>query len=265
MRINEVKCKSIISDSGIPSVDYSINPYRGCEHGCRYCYATFMKKYTNHTESWGTFVDAKVNAEEVLDRDLSRKKEGLVLMSSVTDPYQPAEGDYELTRCILERLLDTNFSVNILTKSNLIIRDLDLLTDFEPERISVGFTVNFIEEDDKSVWEPSSPSIAERIDVLKTLSEAGVPIYAHVGPHFEGITDLEAILKEIEDFIFELQVEGLNLKGKRRTIMEIIEENYPWLKSNYSRICNSDFQCRDRLQGRIQELNRIHPTPIRLC
>ncbi|KXB02780.1 hypothetical protein AKJ43_00665 [candidate division MSBL1 archaeon SCGC-AAA261D19] len=265
MRVNEVECKSIISDSGITSVDYSINPYRGCEHGCRYCYATFMKKYTNHTEPWGTFVDAKINVKEALDRDLSRKKGGSVLMSSVTDAYQPAEGEYELTRCILERLLDTNFFVNILTKSNLIIRDLDLLADFGPERVSVGFTVNFVEEDDKSVWEPSSPSVAERIDALKTLSEAGVPTYVHVGPYLEGITNLEAILKETEDFIFELQVENLNLRGKRRTIMEIIEENYPWLKSSYKRICNNDFRFSDRLQGRIQKLSRIHPTSIRFC
>lgn len=126
MRVNEIECKSIISDSGIYSVDYSINPYQGCEHGCRYCYATFMKKYTDHSEPWGSFVDVKANAEEVLERDLRRKKKGSILLSSVTDPYQPVEKKYELTRRILGRLVDTDFSVNILTKSDLIIRDLDL-------------------------------------------------------------------------------------------------------------------------------------------
>jgi len=264
MKVSEIECKSIISDSGIYSLDYSINPYQGCEHGCRYCYATFMKKYTGHSEPWGDFVDAKVNAEEVLERDLRRREKGSILLSSVTDPYQPVEKKYELTRRILRRLIDTDFSVSILTKSDLIIRDLDLLKDFRPERISAGLTINFLGEDDKSIWEPSSSPISERIGALETLSKAGVPSYAHVGPYLEGITDLEAILKEVEDFIFEFQIENINLKDRRRKIMDVVKENYPKLKHEYDRICNDDSQYREGLKGKIRELREVHSVPIQL-
>ena len=72
--IKEIKVKSVLTRSGIPGVDYCINPYVGCFHGCRYCYATFMKRYTGHTEAWGGFVDVKINAPEVLQRELKRKE-----------------------------------------------------------------------------------------------------------------------------------------------------------------------------------------------
>jgi len=125
--IREIKVKSILTRSGIPGYYYCINPYVGCAHGCKYCYATFMKRYTGHTETWGNFVDVKTNAPEVLQRQLKRAIRGKVIISSVTDAYQPIEAKYKLTRQCLEVLLQHQFPTDILTKSPLVLRDMDLI------------------------------------------------------------------------------------------------------------------------------------------
>ena len=98
--IREITCKSILSDTGLPA-DYAINCYVGCEHGCRYCYARYMKRFTGHREPWGTFVDVRVNAPEVLERQVRRKPPGSVMLSSVCDGWQPLEASYRVTgRCV---------------------------------------------------------------------------------------------------------------------------------------------------------------------
>ena len=102
--VNEINARTILSKSGIPGMDYCINPYVGCAHACKYCYATFMKRFTGHIEPWGSFVDVKINAAELLRRQLKRSKRGRVMLSSVTDPYQPVEEKYRLTRKCLEVL-----------------------------------------------------------------------------------------------------------------------------------------------------------------
>ena len=128
--IREKQVKSILSKSGIPGVDYCLNPYVGCAHACKYCYATFMKRFTGHPEPWGTFVDVKGNGPEVLRRQLKRTTRGYVMISSVTDPYQPLEKKYGLTRRCLEVLLQNQFPTGILTKSPLVLRDTDLFKRF---------------------------------------------------------------------------------------------------------------------------------------
>lgn len=264
MRVKEVECKSILSDSGIYGVDYSLNPYKGCEHGCKYCYATFMKRYTDLNDSWGDFVEVKVNARRVLEEDLLKKDKGSILLSSVTDPYQPIEEEYRLTRKILTRLADTKFPVNILTKSDLITRDIDILEQFKKSRISVGFTINFLEEDDRKIWEPNSPSLDKRIEALKKISESGIDSYVHVGPSLEGITDLEKILESTEEYIEELQVENLNLKGKKTVITEKVEEFYPNLKHAYEEITKNDSSYKLRLKKTVEELQKSTEVPISL-
>lgn len=256
MKIEEKTCKSIISDSGLYGVDYSINPYTGCEHGCKYCYATFMEQYTNHSHEWGSFVEVKVNAEEALERDLMRKDKGSILLSSVTDPYQPIEKKYEITRKILERLSNTKFPVTILTKSNLILRDLDVLSMFNSNRISVGFTINFADDRDRRIWEPKSSEISSRMKSLKKISEEGIDCYVHVGPYFEGITKLEKIMDKVEPYIEEFQVEDMNFRGNERKIMNTMRENYPNLINEYQRKRKDGLPFKVKLKERIEDLRR---------
>lgn len=180
MIVKEVQAKSILSKSGIPGADYCINAYVGCAHSCVYCYATFMKKFTGHTEPWGTFVDVKINAAELLGKQLPKAKRGHVMVSSVTDAYQPLEVKYRLTRQCLELLLENKFPVDILTKSPLVLRDLDIIKRFD--EIEVGITISTDDEKMRKIFEPGAPPIEARIHTLRTLKEQGVRTYVFVGP-----------------------------------------------------------------------------------
>lgn len=264
MKVEERKCKSIISKSGIYGVDYSINPYIGCQHGCKYCYATFMKRYTNHSEAWGKFVDAKINARSVLEKDLMKMKKGSILISSVTDPYQPLEEKYKLTRKILNRLADTKFLITILTKSDLVLRDLDLLKGFKKSRISVGFSINYLDDRDRKIWEPDSSTIPERLDALKKISENEIECYVHVGPYFEGITDLEEIAKNVGDHVNEIQIENINLNENRNQIIRTVRENYPDLERTYEKIGKNGQAYKRRLQKKVEKVRKFSNAPIRL-
>ncbi|MBI5846590.1 MAG: radical SAM protein [Nitrospirae bacterium] len=178
--IREIQAKSILSKSGIPGTDYCINAYVGCSHACVYCYATFMKKYTGHTEPWGAFVDVKVNAAELLRKQLQKAKRGHVMISSVTDAYQPIEVKYRLTRQCLEILFEHQFPVGVLTKSPLVLRDLDIIKGFD--EIEVGITISTDDEVMRKIFEPGAPPIEARINTLRKLKESGVKTYVFIGP-----------------------------------------------------------------------------------
>ncbi len=180
MKIREVEVKSVLTKSRIPTVPYVVNPYTGCGHGCLYCYATFMKRFTGHSEAWGQFVDIKINAPEVLDRQLKRAKKDTVLLSSVCDPYQPIEKEYKLTRRCIEVILEHDFPLDILTKSDLVLRDLDLLKRFK--EVTVGWSITTDREDIKKIFEPASPSIASRLKAAETVHRSGIETYAFIGP-----------------------------------------------------------------------------------
>ena len=142
MDVIEIEAKSALVRSKIPGVSHVINPYLGCSHGCRYCYAVFMRKYSRaHAQArWGSFVECKGNIVELLRKELARrKKPGSVMLSSVCDPYQPAERRWQLTRGCLEVLREFGWEVEILTRSPLVLRDLDLLTTMP--QVSVGFSI----------------------------------------------------------------------------------------------------------------------------
>ncbi|MGA3175226.1 MAG: radical SAM protein [Syntrophorhabdales bacterium] len=180
MTARQIQAKSILTKSGIQGIAYCVNPYVGCSHGCVYCYATFMKRFTGHREPWGKFLDVKINAAALLARQIKRAHQGTILLSSVTDCYQPAEAKYRVTRACLEVLADSPFPVDILTKSPLVLRDMDLLKRFR--RLDVGFTVTTGDEAVRRIFEPGAPSIKARIEALKTLHDNGISTYAFIGP-----------------------------------------------------------------------------------
>ena len=180
MKITEILSKTVLTKTAIPGYDYCLNPYVGCGHACRFCYASFMKRFTGHHEPWGEFVDVKVNGPAVLKRQLRRAKPGTVLLSTVTDPYQPLEGKYRVTRGCLEALLEHGYSVNILTRSPLCQRDLDLFKQFKEVRVGLSITTH--DEKVKTLFEPRSPSIRSRVDALKHLHQQNISTYAFIGP-----------------------------------------------------------------------------------
>ncbi len=226
--IREIKAKSILTKSGIPGVDYCINPYVGCSHGCRYCYATFMKRFTGHTEPWGSFVDVKINAPEILQKQLKRAKRGSVLMSSVTDAYQPVESKYKLTRQCLEALLQCQFPIDILTKSPLVLRDTDIIKKFKD--IAVGITVTTNDEKISRVFEPNAPSIMARIRTLKALHDKGIHTYAFIGPVLP--MNPETLSEKISPYVDSIIIDRMNYTSKTLKIYQRLNLTQ-WLEKDF--------------------------------
>lgn len=233
MKTQTIQCKSVLTKSNLPKVDYCINPYVGCLHACVYCYARFMRRFTGHGEPWGHFLDVKINAPAVLAKELARKpKRGTVLLGSVTDAYQPLEQKYRLTRAILEILLLHDFPVSILTKSDLVIRDLDLLRRFSS--CEVGLTITTMDETIARNFEPHSSTPQRRVEALETLHQNGIDTYAFIGPILPELTNLGAIFTAIQGKVNFVMAESLNLKcGNRQLIEKVISDRYPQLLPLY--------------------------------
>ena len=210
LTVKEVHAKSLLSRSGIEGISYTVNPYTGCSHGCRYCYATFMKKYTGHLEAWGEFVDAKVNAPLLLARQLSRAKRGIVILSSVTDPYQQVESKYKLTRACLVALSNYDFPVEILTKSPLVLRDMDVIA--KCSQIEVGFTITTDDDRIRRILEPQAPSIEQRIRALKVLHEKGIRTYVFIGPVLPMHPDI--LVQRIRPYVDRVMIDSMNYPSK---------------------------------------------------
>jgi DNA repair photolyase len=188
--IQEIHSKSILSASQV--FPYVINPYVGCQHHCLYCYAHFMKRFTGHKEPWGQFVDVKINAAELLQKEITRKKPARVWVSGVCDPYQPLEAKYRLTRQCLEILADNHWPVTVQTRSPLVLRDIDILqkgSDFE-----VGFSVTTVDDHIRTLFEPSAPPIQARIRALDELHQAGIKTFAMIAPILPQAEDLPELL-----------------------------------------------------------------------
>jgi DNA repair photolyase len=191
MIVREIQAKSILSKSQI--YDWVVNPYVGCRHGCSYCYARFMKRFTGHKEAWGEFVDVKVNAADLLRREITRKKPGRVWVSGVCDAYQPLERRYRLTRQCLEILLQHRWPVTVQTRSPLVLRDLDLLRG-APD-LEVGLSVTTAEDRYRKLFERCAPPIPARIDALEELHAAGVRTFAMIAPLLPGAEGLADALR----------------------------------------------------------------------
>ncbi|MBJ6723920.1 SPL family radical SAM protein [Geomesophilobacter sediminis] len=195
--VREIKAKSILSASKI--YPYVINPYVGCQHACSYCYARYMKKFTGHKEPWGSFVDVKVNAAELLAKEVGKKKRDSVWISGVCDPYQPLEAKYQLTRHCLEILAHNDWPVVVQTRSPLVLRDLDVLKTFK--RVEVGFSVTTADDATRQIFEPHAPPIALRISALAELHRAGIRTYAMIAPVLPGAEALVTRLAGAVDYI----------------------------------------------------------------
>ncbi len=239
LTLNEVKCKSIITRSKIPTVDYCINPYTGCRHGCVYCYARFMVKYTKHRMKWGDFVDVKINAPEVLKKQITKLKRGRVTLSTVTDPYQAQERKYEITRKILIELAAYKFPVSILTKSDLVLRDIDILKQFERRDCEVGFSIAALDEDVRKNFEPYAPLIKNRIKALKELFNEGIKTWVFIAPVLPYLTKntIFDLLNEVKDSVDYILIDKLNIKcGNWHGISDLLKKKYPSLSFKWKEL-----------------------------
>ncbi|MGN0476336.1 MAG: radical SAM mobile pair protein B [Ruminococcus sp.] len=231
--IKETAVKTVITKSNLPVCDYSVNPYVGCSHGCRYCYASFMKRFTNHSEPWGEFVDVK-HWDIIKNSHKYAGKEFFI--GSVTDPYMPEEEAYKRTRTFLEQIQGANVKISIQTKSDLVLRDLDLIKTFPAAR--VGFSINTLEEAFKNDMD-CAVSIKRRLSAMEKLHSAGVRTTCFISPIFPGITDVTAIIDRTKDICNLVWLENLNLRGSYKSdILAYIEQKHPQLFSLYDDIYN---------------------------
>ncbi len=229
--IKKINVKSVISKSNLPVCEYSVNPYVGCTHGCRYCYASFMKRFTGHTEPWGTFLDVKIWPEIKNPKKYYGKE---LFIGSVTDPYLPQEEQYRRTRALLEQLQGSGAQISIATKSDLILRDLDLIKSFPNARVS--WSVNTLDEDFKNDMD-NAVSIERRLRAMEIFHRAGVRTTCFVSPIFPEITDVKGIIHRAKDICNLIWLENLNLRGSYKTvILKYIEEKYPELLPLYQEI-----------------------------
>lgn len=234
MIVKTIYTKSVLSKSNLPVCEYSVNPYVGCTHGCKYCYASFMKRFTGHAEPWGTFLDVKVWPEIKNPQRYAGKE---LFLGSVTDPYLPQEEQYGRTRALLEQLQGSGAKLSIATKSDLILRDLDLIKTFPDARVS--WSVNTLDEDFKNDMD-NAVSIARRLAAMEAFYRAGIRTTCFVSPIFPGITDAEAIIRRVKGQCHLIWLENLNLRGSFKTvIMAYIQSTRPHLLPLYQEIYNS--------------------------
>lgn len=265
IKVGEISCKTALNRSGIEGVDYAINPYIGCSHGCVYCYARFMTRWYHKGEEWGSFVSVKKNIEKILKTELLKKRKGIVLLSSVTDPYQPIENETQLTRSILKNLSEHDFPVEILTKSSLVIRDKDILSVID--RCEVGLTITMWDDNARKVFEPNTSSISQRLRALKVLHDEGISTFAFLGPLLPIISEngIEFLLKSLVDRVDRVLVDRLNIKsGNWKKIKYTLQENYPEILDNFQLASSKESMYYSRLKGKMRNLIEERMIPVEI-
>ncbi len=225
LQINTVTAKSILNPSRISGVTYAINPYVGCQHACAYCYARFMSRYTGHQgEEWGSFVDIKVNAPRVLQQQLRRRKKRIktpVLFSSVTDAYQPLERRFKVTRNCIELLLRHEFPISVLTKSDLVLRDVDLIGQSSDNE--VGMTIITLDEKVRRVFESGAVPSKRRLIALREITALGIRTFGFVGPIIPELSTpyLEELIRNLAECgVAYVLFDRLNVKYGNRPVLE---------------------------------------------
>jgi DNA repair photolyase len=230
--VNIVEARSIVSKSRLPTADYVVNPYIGCPHKCIYCYAEFMKRFTNHHEEWGDFLDVKVCPKKIQTKKYDGKD---IVFCSVTDAYNPFEKKYENTKKILEQFAGCGAHINILTKSDLVVRDIEIIKKIP--HVSVGISMNTLDDEIRKKIEPRAASIDKRIEALRTLHSAGISTWLFLSPMFPEITDFKEIVTRCKSIADMFGFENLNLRGAYYPrVMKYIRECHAHLVPLYEEI-----------------------------
>ncbi|KPK82865.1 MAG: hypothetical protein AMJ81_09030 [Phycisphaerae bacterium SM23_33] len=256
MAVRELRCKSLLNCSG--GDDYSFNCYTGCGHGCVYCYARFMQRFHPHEEPWGRFVDVKINAPEVLTRQLRRLAPGSVFTCSACDGWQPVERRYKLTRRCCQMLLEAGFRLRILTKSELVLRDLDV---FAGRDVCLGVTITTPDEAQARLWEPKASSVSARVRILRQAKAARLKTTVMFGPLLPAISDTPGALDRLfalaaEADVDQIWTDAMNPRPRVwPSVQQFLRRHRPDLVEPYRRIL---FNAADRaryqkeLRGRIR-------------
>lgn len=204
MKIFEIKTRRALAPSKIPGLDYALNPYVGCLHGCLYCYASHYTRGPP-AAAWGSIVYVKTNLVETLKRELRKAKPGVVGISTITDPYQPPEARYKITRRSIEALAEAGFKASVQTKSGMVVRDIDLFTRHR-DKVDVGVTITTL-KDKARILEPAAAHPAARAKALEKLAAAGIKRWIFMGPVVPHFNDREDDIEEVVALAFRVEAE----------------------------------------------------------
>ncbi len=233
MIINKKQVKSIINKSNLPIAGYTINPYIGCPHKCKYCYAEFMKRFTNHKEEWGTFLDVKYWDKIKKPEKYTGKT---MIIGSVTDGYNPYEEKYQRTKEFLEQMKNSQINLIITTKSDLVLRDINLIKQYPNPLVS--WSINTLNNKFQQDMDEATP-IKNRIKAMKKFHKEKIKTTCFISPIFPEITDPIEIIEKINKYTDYIWLENLNLRGSyKKTILEYIKNNHPELTETYNQIYN---------------------------
>lgn len=228
------RVKDYLNKTKLKSLDYVINPYVGCPHQCLYCYASYMSSFSKHAESWGNFIDVKCTNKKINTFKIKDKK---VQISTVTDPYNYFEAEFKVTRKIMEQLVKSEALISVCTKSDLVLRDVDLFKQMK--NLEVCISISVLDENLKERLEPNSPSIKRRIEALKGLKLEGIKTVCSVSPLIPEITDYEGIIDAAKDYVDEFRFDKLDLRTTFKTKMfNFIKMNFSELIPLYESIYN---------------------------
>ena len=263
--LREILCKSALNKTGIPGYQYCLNPYGGCLHRCSYCYASFMCRFTGHKESWGNFLDVKVNFPEVLKKQLSGRvrKEGRVILGTVTDAYQPAEARYGITRKSLEILAAyPSLEVHLLTKSDLVARDLDILQQLQ--NCQVGFTITSLNEKAARILESGASSPQSRLNAARQLIKAGIRVWVFIAPLLPGISDSEAALNSLFDSLAQAGVQEILIDSLTpypavvHRLKSAYRDSFPRLLPELESYLDQSEVYTDRIKAQVENIARSY-------
>ena len=257
-QVTEINCKTLINRVSAPDFPFrwTINPYRGCRHACRYCYARSTHQY------WGmdagadfeSQIFAKINAPSVLRHELSRPRWGgePIVIGTASDPYEPAEAQYGLTRQVLEVMAEFRNPASITTKGTLVRRDIDVLKRLnDVAGVQVVFSVGTIDE---TIWrqtEPGAPNPMARLEAMQYLVEHGIPAGVLAAPLIPGLSDTSDSINALVAAVAQHRARFLSANllflrpGSREWFMPFIRESYPHLAPGYARLYRGEHAPRD--------------------
>jgi len=266
----EIECKTIINNTNTPGFGFrwSINPYRGCQHACVYCFARGTHEYLGYDagRDFESRIVVKTNAAQVLRQQLSKPswKRELIALGTACDPYQQAEMKYGITRGILEVMLEFQQPVHMLTKSPSVLRDLDLWSRLaEVTDAQIAFSVPTLDE---AVWKKMEPGTArpiKRLEAIRELTAAGVPCGVMIAPIIPGLTDDEAHLEEViraakEQGARFVAPNVLNLKpGSKEWFMPALREAYPHLTARYEKYYRGSYAPKEYTQQVLAKVSEL--------
>lgn len=266
--VQEIHCKTLLNRIDVPNFPFkwTLNPYRGCRHACRYCYARPTHEFwgMDAGREFEQRVFAKVNAPEVLRRELQRPRwmGESIAIGTASDPYEPAEAQYRLTRRIIQVLAEFHNPASITTKGVLVRRDVDVLLELaENAEVQVNFSVGSVDERVWKLTEPGAPSPAARLEAMQCLVENGITAGVMMAPLLPGISDGSRSIDDVAAAAAEHKAQYLagNLlflkPGSKEWFMPMLRETYPRLVPAYNKLYRKTYAPRDYTQRVLEQVD----------